>query len=169
MAHIVIDGYNYVMRTAGSQIQSGASMDLVRRSALDKISRYKRHTGAKVTVVFDAYNSYSPDRHRENHLGIEVVYSREKETADDVIIGWIRRGDPNMVVVTSDRAIIDEAKRSGVAFVTPDRMEEMISYAGSGRNETLGEDEEPLRSKKGNPRKLPKKLRRVSKTINRIK
>jgi hypothetical protein len=50
-------------------------------------------------------------------------------------------------------------------------MEEMITGAGSGRNETSGDDEneESARPKKGNPRKLPKKLRRVTKTIDKIK
>ena len=103
---------------------------------LQKLARYKRSKGARVTVVFDAYNSLSPDRQRENYLGIDVVYSRENETADDVIIGWIREGRPNMVVVTSDRAILDEAKRAGVAFITPQRLEEMMTAAVADRIRT---------------------------------
>lgn len=171
MAHIIIDGYNYVMRTTGARTLDGSSLDIMRRGVLDKLARYKRRSGARVTVVFDAYRSLSPDRQRENHLGIDVVYSRENETADDVIIGWIRSGRPGMVVVTSDRAIIDEAKGAGVAFIVPQRLEEMMKGAvmsdqGKGSDD---DDNEPATTKKGNARKLPKKLRKASKTILKIR
>jgi uncharacterized protein len=169
MPHIVIDGYNYMMRVLGSQVQNTTLMDIPRRTLLDKLSRYKRQKGGKITVVFDAYNSLSPGRQRENHLGIDVVYSRENETADDVIIGWIREGKTNMVVVTSDRAILDEAKRKGVPFITPQRMDEMMSIETYSKDNAAKDDDEGPREKRGNPRKLPKKLRRVTKTISKIK
>ncbi len=168
MTHIVIDGYNYMMRILGSQVRFSSMMDIPRRVLLERFSRYKRQKGGRITVVFDAYNSLSPGRQKENYLGIDVVYSRENETADDVIIGWIREGKTNMVVVTSDRAILDEAKRKGVPFVTPQRMDEMMNEAYGKGGAAKDEDEEP-REKRGNPRKLPKKLRRVTKTIGKIK
>lgn len=169
MTHIVIDGYNYMMRTVASRVQEGSMPDTLRRGVLEKLSRYKRQRGSKITVVFDAYRSSSPSRQRENYLGIDVVYSRENETADDVIIGWIRERRAGMVVVTSDRAIIDEAKRSGVPFITPQRLEEMIIEGMTGKNVDSGDDEETAGGKKGNPRKLPKKLRRATRTIDKIK
>ena len=131
MAHIIIDGYNFMMRTAGARAGDGASLEMLRRGVLDKLARYKRRSGARVTVVFDAYRGLSPDRQRENFLGLDVIYSRENETADDIIIGWIREGRAGMVVVTSDRAIIDEAKRAGVAFIVPQRLEEMMGSAAA--------------------------------------
>ncbi len=157
------------MRTTSPQVQSGSSMETLRRAILDKLAHYKRRRGSKVTVVFDAYNSRSPGRQRENHLGVDVVYSRENETADDVIIGWIREGRGNMVVVTSDRAIIDEAKRAGTAFITPQRLEELIRGEMSGKVEDFGDEEEGGLPKKGNPRKLPKKLRKATKTLGKIR
>jgi len=169
MAHIVVDGYNYMMRTVASRVQEGSMMETLRRGILEKLSRYKRERGARITVVFDAYKSSSPARQRENFLGIDVVYSRENETADDVIIGWIRERRAGMVVVTSDRAIIDEAKRSGVAFITPQKLEEMITESMTGRDEGSDDYEESGPAKKGNPRKLPKKLRQASRTIHKIK
>lgn len=169
MAHIVIDGYNYMMRTHGVRGRDGSGLDILRREVLQKLARYKRSKGARVTVVFDAYNSLSPDRQRENYLGIDVVYSRENETADDVIIGWIREGRPNMVVVTSDRAILDEAKRAGVAFITPQRLEEMMTAAVADRDKDSEDDGEPELVKRGNPRKLPKKLRKATKVILKIR
>ncbi|MBA4418378.1 MAG: hypothetical protein C0392_10790 [Syntrophus sp. (in: bacteria)] len=169
MTHIVIDGYNYMMRVLGSQVERSSIMDIPRRAFLERLSRYKRQKGGKITVVFDAYNSHSPNRQRENFLGIDVVYSKENETADDVIIGWIQEGRTNMVVVTSDRAIIDAAKRSGVAFLVPRSLDEMIAGDIYGTNEGFKDEEEGSQEKKGNPRKLPKKLRKATKTLHKIK
>ncbi|MDR2017726.1 MAG: NYN domain-containing protein [Syntrophobacterales bacterium] len=168
MVHIVIDGYNYMMRTVASRVQNGANLDVLRRGVLEKLSRYKRRKGSKVTIVFDAYNSMSPGRQRESYLGVDVVYSKENETADDVIIGWIRERRAGMVVVTSDRAIIDEAKRAGVAFITPKALEEMIADGMTGKDEGSDDEEEISPRKKGNPRKLPKKLRKATKAILKI-
>ncbi len=165
--HIVIDGYNYIHRIKGAAVEMGASMDLLRRDFLEKCARYKKMRSARITVVFDAYDSFSPGRHSENFRGIEVVYSKEHETADDVIIGWIRSRPAGLIVVSSDRAIIDAAKSKGVSFLTPVKFAEMLATPVSGSDE---EEDYPdnTRRKKGNPRKLPKKIRKAVKGIDKL-
>ncbi len=166
MAHIVIDGYNYINRINASSVQKGTTMDLLRREFLERCASYKRMRGTRITVVFDAYGSPSPERHSENYRGVSVVYSRQGETADDVIIGWVRKRPSGLVVVSSDRAIIDEAKKNGVTFLTPVKLAEMMAAPPSFGKE--GDHEEGRGPKKGNPRKLPKKLRKAVKTINKL-
>ena len=168
MPNIIIDGYNYIHRTRSSGIRADTNLDMVRRAFLDKFVQYKKQKGVRITVVFDAYNSFSTGRQRENYKGIDVVYSRENETADDVMIGWIREKKAGMVIVTSDRAIIDEAKRYGVAFIVPAKLEMMIFQAGISKDEEAVEEEAYSVRKKGNQRKLPKKLRKVSRVISKI-
>jgi predicted RNA-binding protein with PIN domain len=170
MAHFVIDGYNYINRARNTAI-GDTNLDMLRRTFLDKLFQYKKAKGAKITVVFDAYNSYSLTRQRESYKGIDVVYSKENETADEVMIGWIRQKRAGMVVVTSDRAIIDEAKAHGVPFLTSVKLAEMMAAAPSSTS--FGKDEEddygPSQGmKRGNPRKLPKKLRKVTKAIDNL-
>jgi uncharacterized protein len=168
MPHLIIDGYNYINRIRTSPADRGSSLDMLRRSLLDRVAQYKRLKGIKITVVFDAYNSFFPGRQRENYKGVEVVYSGEKETADDVIIGWIREKRTGIIAVSSDRAIIDEAKRHGVAFLTPPGMEALIANDVTGEEAESDETDRQFIKKKGNPRKLPKKLRKSTKTINKI-
>lgn len=165
--HIVIDGYNYIHRINGSAVQKGSSMDLLQRDFLEKCVRYKKLRSIRITVVFDAYGSRSPGRHSENYRGIEVIYSKEGETADDVIIGWIRKRPASLYVVSSDRAIIDEAKSRGVTFLIPITFAEMLSSPAYEPDE---EDDYPdaPRPKKGNPRRLPKKVRKAVKGINKL-
>jgi uncharacterized protein len=170
MSHLIIDGYNYISRTRASGLGGNANFESVRRLLLDKLARYKKERGLRITVVFDAYRSFSLGRQRENFKGIDVVYSKEGETADDVIIGWAREKRAGMVVVTSDRAIMDEAKENGIAFITPLKLEELMGEMvkpGAVRKDE-GEEETGQPVKKGNPRKLPKKLRKAVKRIGKI-
>jgi uncharacterized protein len=168
MAHLVIDGYNYINRSRSTAI-GDSNLDMLRRSFLDKLFQYKKVKGGKITVVFDAYNSYSLTRQRESYKGIDVVYSKENETADEVMIGWIRQKRAGMVVVTSDRAIIDEAKANGVPFLTSVKLNEMMSEPSPVYSKGEEDDYGPSQgAKKGNPRKLPKKLRKVTKAIDKL-
>ncbi|NLW35240.1 NYN domain-containing protein [Syntrophorhabdus aromaticivorans] len=168
MVHIVIDGYNYINRVRSSPVLDSASLEMLRGALLEKLARYKRRQGNRITVVFDAQESRWPSRHRESHKGIDVVYSKEHETADDVIIGWVREKPAGIVVVSSDRAIIDEAKRAGVPFMTPPKMEEAMA---SCKEYDKDEEEESVTAstKRGNPRKLPKKLRKAARSLHKIK
>jgi predicted RNA-binding protein with PIN domain len=167
MSHLVIDGYNYISRTGAVSLHDGTNLDMARRSFLEKLARYKKQRSIKITVVFDAYKSFSLGRQKENYKGIDVLYSKEGETADDVIIGWVRAHRAGMVVITSDRAIMDEAKEHGVAFITPSRLEGMMNASRDGQ-EAGNEDEELPADKKGNPRKLPKKLRKAVKRVGKL-
>ena len=171
MAHLVIDGYNCINVSRGN-VDGGASLDMLRRSFLDTLVRYKKARGGKITVVFDAYRTSSTGRHQENYKGIDVLYSGERETADEVIIGWIRRKPSGMVVVSSDRAIIDEAKINGIAFLTSVKLTQTVAdvttNAGAFFQKDEDDDEGPKKEKGGNPRRLPKKLRKAVRTLDKI-
>lgn len=165
--HIVVDGYNYIHRINGSAVQKGSSMDMLQRDFLEKCARYKKARSARISVVFDAYATCSPGRHSENFRGIEVIYSKEGETADEVIIGLIRKRPAGLIVVSSDRAIIDEAKSRGVSFLTPVKLAQMLSSPGYEPDED--EDyPDTAHPKKGNPRKLPKKVRKAVRGIDKL-
>ncbi|MCX7965932.1 MAG: NYN domain-containing protein [Syntrophorhabdaceae bacterium] len=165
MAHIVIDGYNYINRIRPAGMHDGTNLEVLRKHLLEKLVYYKKQKPNRITVVFDAYKSFSPTRQRENYKGIDVIYTKENETADEFIIQWIRKRPSGLVVVSSDRAILDEAKQCGIAFITPTKMEEfMLGY------ETEDYDSENLKTtKKGNPKKLPKKIRKATKILSKIK
>jgi predicted RNA-binding protein with PIN domain len=136
--HLLIDGYNL----------------------LEKLAEYGRERRVRMTVVFDAPAGLSLSRQKEGYRGVTVIFSKQGETADQVMIEAIRKKPSGLAVVTSDRAIIDEAKRHGIPFVTPDRLERAMEG---------GAEEEPERTeKKGNPHKAPKNLRKARRTIRKI-
>jgi predicted RNA-binding protein with PIN domain len=169
MVHLIIDGYNYIHRVRSSSPSlDTTNLEMLRRELLERLFRYKKDRGVRVTAVFDARGGYNLGRQKESYKGIDVVYAGEGETADDVIIGWIRERRPGLLVVTSDRAIIDEAKKAGIPFMTPVAVEQSMVGDKEGPINDKDEDDH-RRPKTGNPRKLPKKLRIATKSINKIK
>jgi uncharacterized protein len=158
---LLIDGYNFLKRSSLSALFDATDLDSARNYFLERLFEYKREKGVHVTVVFDATQGISLGRQRDPYRGIEIIYSRQGETADQVMIETIRKRLPGLVVVTSDRAILDEAKRHGVVFVTPDRLEASLDGAGS-------EDYPERTEKKGNPRRAPKQVRKARRAIRKI-
>jgi predicted RNA-binding protein with PIN domain len=168
MIHLIIDGYNYIHRVRSGSSVDGLNLEMLRRELLERLFQYKKDRGVRITAVFDARGGYNLGRQREGYKGVDVVYAGEGETADDVIIGWIREKRAGRIVVTSDRAIIDEAKKAGVPFMTPVAMEQSVVGGKDGLAEE--EDDGDFHPRKtGNPRKLPKKLRKATKSINKMK
>lgn len=164
MKHYVIDGYNYLNRI---YVSSPASLEIKKKYLLDHFASYKKRTGVRISVVFDAYNTVSLGRQKENRLGVNIIYSREGETADEVMIEWIREKRPGLVIVTSDRAILEEAKSNGVPFLTPSGMEQAMA-GGAAQGMPKDNEEEYRRPlKKGNPKKLPKRLRRALRSLKK--
>ena len=78
-------------------------------------------------MVFDAAQGLSLGRKKEGYRGVEVIYSKQGETADEVMMETIRARQPGLLVVTFDRAILDEAKKHAVPFITPARLEAALS------------------------------------------
>jgi uncharacterized protein len=159
--HLLIDGYNVLKRGTTAAFLDTTDLDGARGYLLERLYEYKKEKRIQVTVVFDATQGVSLSRKKENYKGIEVVYSKQGETADQVMVEAIRKRQSGLVVVTSDRAIIDEAKRHGAAFITPDRLEASMD----GRED---DDRERRTDKKGNPHKAPKNLRKARRAIRRV-
>jgi predicted RNA-binding protein with PIN domain len=59
-------------RIMGHPSKGLLDLDAARRAFLDRLSRYKRVGKIVITVVFDAYKGYSPNRQRVELQGIEM-------------------------------------------------------------------------------------------------
>ena len=159
--HLLIDGYNYIGRTSLAGMLGSAGTEIARDYLLNQLVEYRSEKHAKITVVFDAYAGVHLARSRTNYKGIEVIYSGRDETADDVIRQMIKSHPSGLVVVSSDRAIIDDAKRHGVVFMVPGRLEASLSGEAE-YEEAHGTD------RKGQGRKLPKRVRRARRTLGKV-
>ena len=147
-----------------------------REALLRDLAAYRQRKGHAVTVVFDGWQQGQPMEGREHRAGVQVIYSKRGERADQVIQRLAREYGADCAIVSSDNEIVNYAKTHG-AFVMG-AQEFSLKLRSSGLpsgiqvNKELdqGDDLSPRRGpqKKGNPRKLPKALRQRGKQLRRF-
>lgn len=100
---ILVDGYNMIHSWEELKDLPKEDLEASRIKLLDILSNYQGITRKKMMVVFDAYKVKGVIR-RENSGSIEVVYTKEGETADQFIERYIRQVGKDILVrvATSD-------------------------------------------------------------------
>jgi hypothetical protein len=110
---------------------------------------------------------------RDRKEGIDIIYSKKGEKADEVIKRMAKKKGEEVVVVTSDRDIANSIGRSGgVAISSPEfevKMDGIFHYECPGPD-----DEDHLNEvsggtrKKGPSRKIPRKKRAALERIRKL-
>jgi len=105
---------------------------------------------------------------------IRTIFSRPPLTADDELMRLARQWKSGAVVVSSDRKIQDAARRAGCAVLTADQFLEAMEFredpaTTNPATKDLDSDAEPVRDKRGNPRRLSKKARRAQRALRRLR
>lgn len=153
--HILIDGYNLIRQSVTFRQLERRGLEAGRNALLERLAVYKKKTGHKMTVIFDAWESGFLTEERDRHGEINIIYSRKGETADDLIKRIIEHRKESLAVVTSDRVIADFATRRGVAAIASpvfeSRLQQQIVTALDNRDETLPAFEDDDESKNGFP------------------
>jgi predicted RNA-binding protein with PIN domain len=167
--HLIIDGYNLLHVTL--PLFQGVSEDLQRRreQLIDQLSSYRQKKPFEITVVFDGWRGGWVTEKRERNKGIDLIFSKLGETADEVIKRLVKERGSGAVVVTSDRDISRYAQRMSVAVIPSDQFRERIGQSGL-RNEEKDalEEEETESSKKGPSRTLSKKEKRLRAALKKL-
>ncbi len=104
--YLFIDGYNIINQWSYYKNISG-NIENSRNKLIELLVEYQAYKGIKVIVVFDAHLVKGSLEKRETIAGVEIVYTKEHETADSYIekqldkIGRYER----VRVATSDNSI----------------------------------------------------------------
>ncbi|MBE5761035.1 MAG: NYN domain-containing protein [Clostridiales bacterium] len=80
---LVIDGYNVI--GAWPDFKNSINLQESREKLIEIMCDYAGYTHDRVILVFDAYLGQNALRTQENISGIEVVYTKNGETADNYI------------------------------------------------------------------------------------
>jgi len=164
--HIIIDGYNLIRQSDELRRYERVSLEEGRKALIRDVSSYKKRKGHKVTVVFDGWVGGSPEEERDRSSGVNIIYSRKGEKADDVIKRLANERTEEIVVVSSDRDIADFVGRRGGTAVSSHQFIELMEKAKSAANidsrdveKRFKEDDEEqsLTKKKGPSRRLSRK------------
>lgn len=82
---LIVDGYNIVNSWPELVRLKKRSLQAARDKLVELLANYAAYTGQEVLVVFDAHHVKGALGSQENVNGVTVVFSREAETADQVI------------------------------------------------------------------------------------
>lgn len=129
---LVVDGYNLMM--SGTRYQAIFDETNPRELDTDPFIRARERLVTDIAayaqqkfesiVVFDGANNVSDSRKIESVAGVKVIYSRQGQSADQVIerlVNEARRADRDVTLVTSDRDIRSSAGQG------PGRVEKFSS------------------------------------------
>lgn len=113
---IIIDGYNFIF--AVEDMRKIAESDLAR--ARDVLTRlmcdYSSFKKCKVIIAFDGYKRQGSEGSVEEIGNVQVVYTKEKQTADSYI----------------ERVTYDTAREHSVRVVTSDYQEQLVVLGSGG-------------------------------------
>jgi len=83
--YLFVDGYNIINNWSNLRELSKQSLEISRNELIDILAEYQSFTGIKVIVVFDAHLVKGSMEKKETLKGVDVVYTKEKESADHYI------------------------------------------------------------------------------------
>jgi predicted RNA-binding protein with PIN domain len=174
--HVIVDGYNLLALTG--RIGAGTSLhsEAARESFLHDLASYRQRKSHAITVVFDGWQQGWGTEQREHRLGLEIIFSRRGEKADQVIQRLAAEFGSACAVVSSDREIVNVAKEQGAFVMTAQefigklRGPSILSRSSPHKELDTGNNLPPKRGseKRGNPRKLPKALRQRTRQLKRF-
>lgn len=177
--HLIIDGYNVLGAMGFPPHRVVDRGEHYREEFIVRIGLYGYTLHCPITLVFDAWQQAGRDRQTFHRTGVTVLYTGQGEQADQVIQDLIRTHGNGAAVVSSDCEVVAVAKAFGAFSIRSQEFVTRLTPAGRQgpvasrlRKEPFQKDleEEPTRSreKKGNPRKLPKKLRQRNRIMKKF-
>ena len=112
-AHLIIDGYNLLGVGARGGIGRDPWSEAAREELLCRLSVYRQRRSHAITVIFDGWRAGGNVEQHERRGGIEVIYSRRGEQADQVIRRLAAEYGKDCAVVSSDREVGHSARAAG--------------------------------------------------------
>ena len=126
---LIVDGYNVIFAWEALAETAKTDLSAARRRLCDLLTSYAGFTKARVILVFDSYRQPGSEKYRD--AGIQVVFTREGETADAYIQALARDlgGNYRVSVVSSDGLVQLSALGSGVLRVSARELEAEVNRA----------------------------------------
>ncbi len=112
--YLILDGYNVINSWPMLKSLMDESLETARDGLIDVMLEYGAFRGVNVIIVFDAHLVKGNIGNKQKFEGIEIVFTKEYETADSYI----------------ERYIIELSKENRVAVVTDDKTEQQMVLGG---------------------------------------
>ena len=129
--YIIVDGYNVIFAWEDLAEQARADLDAARRQLCDRLSSYAGFTKCRLVVVFDGYKQKGNPGEKSQFHNIQVVFTKEGETADAYIEALAYEIGNNYAVrvASSDGLVQLSSFRSGVLRMSARELREEVEIA----------------------------------------
>jgi predicted RNA-binding protein with PIN domain len=129
--YLIADGYNLIFAWDALAETAKNDISAARRQLCDRLSSYAAYKKCRLVVVFDGYKQKGNPGEKEQFLGIQVVYTRENQTADAYMEALVAQIGPsyNVRVASSDALVQLGSLRSGVLRVSARELLEEVESA----------------------------------------
>ena len=102
--YLLVDGYNIIFSWDDLKRIAEDNLDAARGELINRMCNYQGYAGCELILVFDAYKVKGKHRDVEKYCNINIVYTKESETADTYIerVTHTLSKDHRVRVATSD-------------------------------------------------------------------
>ena len=114
--YLFVDGYNVINSWDRFKELKNVNLEEARNELKDILTEYKHYSGIEIILVFDAHLVKGNSGTKENYKGLEIVYTKENETADQYI----------------EKKLDEIGKTKRVRVATSDWMEQQIVLGSGG-------------------------------------
>jgi predicted RNA-binding protein with PIN domain len=160
---IIIDGYNLI----GSEQGLRGALEHQRARLVQQLVRYQKITGFLISVVFDGWKAGQLNEVSEKIDGVTVVYSKQGEPADGVVVRLARQRGSGCVVVSSDRAVRNGVEKFGATAIYAGEFSEILRQLDAPVIDDGGDEPESATSGSGN--RMSKTERRRHEKLKKLR
>ncbi len=129
--YIIVDGYNIIFSWSDLAELAREDIDAARRKLCDELSSFAGFTKCRLLVVFDGWKQKGNPGEKSRFHNIQVVFTREGETADAYIEALAAEIGKNYAVrvASSDSLVQISSFRSGVLRMSARELMEEVEAA----------------------------------------
>ena len=129
--YLIVDGYNIIFAWDDLAETAGSDLDAARRQLCDQLVSYAGYKKCHLILVFDGYKVRGNPGEKTLQNTVQVVYTKENETADAYIEALVHRIGKNdsVRVATSDGLVQLGSLRSGVLRMSARELREEVEAA----------------------------------------
>ncbi len=126
MKTFILDGYNVIHAVPSLARKLDQSLEAARSALVSECRVYHaQQKHAAIYIVFDGTRSEAEaDLRQERVGGIVVIFTRQRETADDRILSLLRtdRGRNEFVIVSNDTYVLNNSRAHGARVMSVDEF-----------------------------------------------
>ena len=162
---LIVDGYNLLHAGRLVPQTDPAALQKGREWLIDQLARYRQLKNCEITLVFDGWLGGPAAEKKERRKGIDVIFTKLGETADEAIKRLILGRGSGKIVVSSDRDLGRYAGRMNATVVPSALFLERSEATVSGVDDDVEEGEA---KRKGPSKRLSKREKKLRGALKKL-